>query len=48
MQQLLELGEKIGNVSKGLSESQLKRLNSRQFIREEHGEQKCTVCYCEL
>jgi hypothetical protein len=45
MQQLLELGDKIGKVSKGLSKEEIEKLNHKH--NKQAGE-RCPICQNEL
>ena len=45
---MIELEEKIGNVSKGLTSQQIEKLKCIKFNENIHGEEKCTICICEF
>lgn len=49
-EQLLQLEEKIGNVSKGLTEEQLSKLHVKKASGkgEEAGEGLCSICYDDI
>lgn len=46
-EELLELEEKIGNVSKGLPEEVIEAMG-RVVVGEGDCGEKCAVCYCEV
>lgn len=43
-EELLELEEKIGKVSNGLTEDEIKQLKQEKFIKYKYLEEKCIVC----
>lgn len=43
-EELLALEEKIGNVSKGLSEDEVKKLPREKFMKYKYLEDKCIIC----
>ena len=50
-QQLLELGDRMGNVTKGLTTVQIRRLPTKTFKSSMNLNQskpaECSVCFCE-
>ena len=43
-EELLELEEKIGKVSNGLTDEKIKKLKNEKFIKFKYLEDKCIVC----
>jgi hypothetical protein len=50
-EQLLQLGEKMGSVSKGLTKEDIKKLQKYKYERRltiGHDAEKCSVCFCDF
>lgn len=43
-EELLELEEKMGKVSNGLTEDEIKNLKQEKFIKNKYSEDKCIIC----
>ena len=43
-EELLELEEKMGKVSKGLNDEEIKNLKQEKFIKNKFLEEKCIIC----
>jgi DNA repair exonuclease SbcCD ATPase subunit len=46
-EQLLDLEERMGNVSKGLSEEAIKKLKKEKYVKDKFSEDKCIICQYE-